>query len=726
MEVMDIVNCVFSEYTTYGLKSDNGRDAGHFNVRGCAFISSKTDAKAISLIRNLDISETCFSYNGLVIAGVGTVAIGSGVCFPAAFDTAITASFTPNSQATSECSPLCELRAISQDISLCSGFQAPVRPTPLMTPVPVQPRPNLIPDMTKSPSPTVGPSQTITPVPTAAQSPTPTATVSPVASRSSALVQSAEVAQSAAVVATQLLLESLSVKQSNAFHGSATPADAAVVSISVSFTVTSSFTLTTWFVLTTAFPSSDSLILSNGLGSSLILSETKILSKTVPFGLTPDITESDLLTASDSFGPTRTFGPSPTFSPSSTFTVSSVLNESLLFSLTVNAKASPIANRTPAFSQSPLVDPTDPLASTNPILATFSLRGSSSSNPTELFTPSDAIVLTADIGASALPVRSGSLRISGDIALTSPPEASSVAAQSPPFKLTEPFSDSDPFLTTFGFVHSALRESGELFTPSDAIGVTAKPELSPVFGPTHVLSLSSASAATDQFEISSRIDRTNELFASALLLTTIAARFSALLGETPPPAQRSAFIASMSAHSSQGFPATDQLSASSAFRLTAGLGRSASLRGSAADAFPASSEFEASPPLLGAIVIGDGVAQDSGGFGATAAAIGAGLAGLAALSLLLLFLLKRRKKEEPVDAGEPTQDEADTTTIDMEVEFISQYGLSDATLQSDLDDDGSLDCPVEHSAGTSQDESDFASEHNPDDSDFGPGLDEAV
>jgi hypothetical protein len=86
----------------------------------------------------------------------------------------------------------------------------------------------------------------------------------------------------------------------------------------------------------------------------------------------------------------------------------------------------------------------------------------------------------------------------------------------------------------------------------------------------------------------------------------------------------------------------------------------------------------------------DADTQQSGG--ALVSAVGGGLAGLAALAILLLFILlkKRKKREEQVEVTEG--EEIDTSTIDDENEFVSEYGLSEG-IQSLSEDDLSGDLP---------------------------------
>jgi hypothetical protein len=92
---------------------------------------------------------------------------------------------------------------------------------------------------------------------------------------------------------------------------------------------------------------------------------------------------------------------------------------------------------------------------------------------------------------------------------------------------------------------------------------------------------------------------------------------------------------------------------------------------------------------------------------------------------LILLFLKRRKKEEPSLFDEEVTDAEATTTLDEPTDYISEYGLSDGTELSDLDEECDLDLPRGVPIRTYESDSALASEHNPDDFDFDSSVGEA-
>jgi hypothetical protein len=93
--------------------------------------------------------------------------------------------------------------------------------------------------------------------------------------------------------------------------------------------------------------------------------------------------------------------------------------------------------------------------------------------------------------------------------------------------------------------------------------------------------------------------------------------------------------------------------------------------------------------------------------------------------VLILLFLKRRKKEEISVFDEEMTEAEGTTTLDEPMDYISEYGLSDRPEMSDLDEECDLDLPREAPIGTYESDSALASEHNPDDLEFGSCVAEA-
>jgi hypothetical protein len=109
----------------------------------------------------------------------------------------------------------------------------------------------------------------------------------------------------------------------------------------------------------------------------------------------------------------------------------------------------------------------------------------------------------------------------------------------------------------------------------------------------------------------------------------------------------------------------------------------------------------------------DGAAEQVSGQALSSGAIGGGVSGLAALAaLVLLFLLRRKKKVvEPIEETVETN----STTLDENDAYISEYGLSDPVhaLDDGEDDEDLPQAGLQqgHSEGS---EMEAMSERNPD------------
>jgi LPXTG-motif cell wall-anchored protein len=107
------------------------------------------------------------------------------------------------------------------------------------------------------------------------------------------------------------------------------------------------------------------------------------------------------------------------------------------------------------------------------------------------------------------------------------------------------------------------------------------------------------------------------------------------------------------------------------------------------------------------------VAEQVSGQSLSSGAIGGGVSGLAALAALALLLLFRRKKKEVV---EPAEETVETSTIDEDDAYISEYGLSDRDQRFDGggEDDEDLPQSVKDDCDDAGSEVEAVSERNPD------------
>jgi hypothetical protein len=93
-------------------------------------------------------------------------------------------------------------------------------------------------------------------------------------------------------------------------------------------------------------------------------------------------------------------------------------------------------------------------------------------------------------------------------------------------------------------------------------------------------------------------------------------------------------------------------------------------------------------------------------------AVGGGLALLVALVVVLLFLLLRKKKKIEAVESDSRMNVSMTTTITEDTEFISEYGLSDAYVDSESNNDYT-DLPRDTPVLSHEDGLEFSSGHNP-------------
>jgi hypothetical protein len=437
-EILDIVHCLFKDYTRAAIESLNGHQSGTFRVIGCVFISDK--APAILNSNTVSIVSCCFDRAGTVVQqGSGNkLMIGADCCIKSSSGV----SGGTVSGTFGGCTKVCP-STVSESDTVCKGYSFSPRPTPLPTQSPIiiwQPPSTKmpIPLATKTPTPratkTPTPLATKTPTPLATKTPTPLATKTPtpratntpmpLATETPTLIETEtptpiETETSTPIETdTPTPIETETPTPRETFSPLQTLSNSPIATESDPFASTESFAKTLNFIDSSSFQESPSFIptiqfdptvvlsLSDALDPTALLlpsviperSDLILESITFRLSIQPKTTLSfqisALFSASDLFKPSEEFTSSlaftvsnqftdsPTFLPSISFTASPVFAASAVFTTSDSFKFSNLFMMSLPFTSSAIFSFSSSFSESNQFTSSNQLT------PSNVFTPS--------------------------------------------------------------------------------------------------------------------------------------------------------------------------------------------------------------------------------------------------------------------------------------------------------------------------------------------------